>query len=310
VSERRASILDALENGRADESLRAIDAMLADCPYDVEMLIWRVNALIAVGQYELARDAARIVLRLQPDNASVAQQLAVVQSTLAAPPIGSCDPLARSYSSGLPTAMLQRLQMALHHQNYKGVQIVKSPFDLMVYQQIVFRVRPRTIIEIGSKAGGSGLFFGDLLRNFDIDGRVLSFDIVPVTGVSHPLVTYAYGNGRHLGDVLDRETWARLSHPLFVVEDADHSVVTTSAVLEFFHHHLQPGDWLVVEDGNLSSIVPETYPDYSSGPHLALQEFFRVHAADYRVAAEFCDMYAYNATTSSNGILERIHNAP
>lgn len=310
MSERRASILDALERGRADESLRAIDAMLAVCPYDLEMLIWRVKALIAVGQYELARDAARTVLRLQPDNPTVAQQLAVVQSTLATPPIGSCDPLARPYSSELPTAMLQRLQMALHHQNYNGVQIVKSPFDLIVYQQIVFRVRPRTIIEIGSKAGGSGLFFGDLLRNFDIDGRVLSFDIVPVTGVSHPLVTYAYGNGRHLGDALDPEIWARLSHPLLVVEDADHSVGTTSAVLEYFHHHLQRGDWLVVEDGNLSSIVPEVYPDYSSGPHLALQEFFRVHADDYRVAAEFCDMYAYNATTSSNGILERIHDAP
>jgi hypothetical protein len=140
----------------------------------------------------------------------------------------------------------------------------------------------------------------------DRDGGGLPQPDPDVRRPTGPLVTFTHGNGRQRDDVLNSETLAALSRPLLVVEDADHSRETTLAVLRFFHGQLQPGDWLIVEDGNLSSILPEIYPDYSSGPHLALQEFFRDHAADYRVAAEFCDLYAYNATTSSNGILERV----
>jgi cephalosporin hydroxylase len=203
-----------------------------------------------------------------------------------------------------------RMQQALHHQRYHGLQIVKNPFDLALYQRLVETLRPGTIIEIGSKAGGSGLFFGDLLSNFEIEGRVCSFDIVPVTGVSHPLVTFAYGNGRHLNDVLDDDQIAAMQRPLLVIEDADHTEATTGAVLAFFHQCLEPGDWIVIEDGNLSNIYPELYPDWSSGPHRALQTFFRKHAADYRIGAEYCDFYAYNATTASNGFLERVATSP
>ncbi len=299
------TIRGALQEGRADQALRAIDAASVGDRADPEMIELRLQALLALGQFELARDTALILGRLRPGHPAVPAYMETVERVLAAPPVGSTEPQWRSYRSEVPTEFLQRMQTALHHQTYAGVQIVKSPFDLMVYQQLVFRVRPGTIVEIGSKSGGSGLFFGDLLRNFDIDGHVLSYDLLPA-GVRHPLVTFAYGNGRRMEDVLGPEEIERLPRPLLVIEDADHTCETTLAVLRFFHPHLQVGDWIVIEDGNLSSIVPEVYPDYSSGPHLALREFFRMHARAYRIAAELVDMYAYNATTSSNGILERI----
>ncbi len=37
--------------------------------------------------------------------------------------------------------------------------------------------------------------FADLQRNFDIDGRVQSFDVFPVESVSDSLVRFAYGDG-------------------------------------------------------------------------------------------------------------------
>ena len=40
---------------------------------------------------------------------------------------------------------------------YRGVPMLKNPFDLALYLLLLRRLKPRTVIEIGSKSGGSGL---------------------------------------------------------------------------------------------------------------------------------------------------------
>jgi cephalosporin hydroxylase len=306
MSEARASVRRLLESGRAYEAMRAAEAALESSSSDIGLLALRADCLAAVGQFEVALDVARVVLVREPENPEALRLTQALEPVLEPPSFGSPRPLDRPYRSELPNAMLVRMQKALHHQRYRGCQMVKSPFDVMLYIRMVEVVRPRTIIEIGSKAGGSGLFFGDLIANHGIDGHVHSLDIVPVLDVTHPNVTFAYGNGRDLSEVLAPERIAAMPRPLVVVEDADHTVETTSAVLAFFHENLIPGDWLVIEDGNLSDVAPDLYPEWTSGPHRALRAFFREHAADYRIGAEYCDFYAYNGTTASNGFLERL----
>ncbi|MCW3068941.1 MAG: methyltransferase FkbM [Solirubrobacterales bacterium] len=306
MNDLRANIGPLLDAGRPEEALRIIDAAVEESPRDLDLLTLRAVCLADLGQFEIALDVARALLSRDPDNAEARRLVTALEPTLAPPSFGPTNPLKRSYRSELPRDVLLRMQQALHHQQYRGVQMVKNPLDLMLYQRLVETVRPATIIEIGSKAGGSGLFFGDALVNLGIEGHVYSFDIVPVENVSHPNVTFTYGNGRHLDDVLDAGGIAALSRPLLVIEDADHSEETTGAVLAFFHQHLELGDWIVIEDGNLSDLHPEIYPEGNSGPHRALQAFFRNHADDYRIGAEYCDMYAYNGTSASNGFLERV----
>jgi cephalosporin hydroxylase len=300
-----ADVERALQAGRPDQALRLLDGLLADRPTDLGLLGLRLRALAAVGQFELATDLAQLVLERDPGNADASSTLRSLEGAMAPPPFGPTDPSRRSYRSELPGSMLRRLQQALHHQTYRGVQMVKNPFDVLLYQQLVWRLRPRTLIEIGSKRGGSALLFGDLIESFGIDGHVWSLDLVPVTGVEHPRVTFEHGNGRELEATLTAERLATMPRPWLVVEDADHTCETTLATLRFFDLHLRPGDWILVEDGNLSDIYPSLYPDATSGPHRALREFLRERGDRYRLAAELCDLYAYNGTTCSNGILER-----
>jgi cephalosporin hydroxylase len=299
------AIRSLLVDGRSDEALQLVERELERAPEQRELLALLVDCLVAVGQFERALHHAGSLLARDPDQPGVRAQLQMLTEQMEPPAYGPTDPTARSYASELPQALLLRMQQAVHHQRYRGVQFVKSPFDIAIYQQLVDKVRPRTIIEIGSKAGGSGLFFGDMLRNFEIDGHVLSFDLVPVTDVTHPFVSYRRGNGRRFERALSPEQVAELPRPLLVIEDADHTYETSSAVLAYFHPLLRAGDWIVVEDGNLSDMYPTLFTDGLSGPHAALREFFARRGADYRLASEFCDLYAYNATTASNGILER-----
>jgi len=46
---------------------------------------------------------------------------------------------------------------------WMGVPAQKNPLDAWIYQEIIFAVKPDIILEIGSYAGGSTLYFAHLL---------------------------------------------------------------------------------------------------------------------------------------------------
>jgi len=119
-------------------------------------------------------------------------------------------------------------------------------------------------------------------------------------------VTFLEGNGRHLEQVLTRERLAAMPKPWLVVEDADHSYETSLAVLRFFHPHLAKGDYIVVEDGIISDLYPESCPGHSSGPHLALKEFLAREGASYEIDPHYCDFFGRNVTWATNGFLKRV----
>jgi hypothetical protein len=163
-----------------------------------------------------------------------------------------------------------------------------------------------TVLEIGSKSGGSAVWFADLLQKLGVDGHVHSFDLFPVTDLEHCGVSFHFGDGRRLAEVADAAFMGACQRPLVVVEDADHTYATTRAVLDFCDQWLKPGEYVVVEDGNLSDLYPQSYPDHSSGPHQAIREFLAEHDSDYDIDADLCDFFGYNATSCTNGFIRKL----
>ena len=60
---------------------------------------------------------------------------------------------------------------------YRGVLCNKSPFDLALYQLLLHKLRPNTIIEIGTKLGGSGIWLADMASLHCGRVRVIQVDI-------------------------------------------------------------------------------------------------------------------------------------
>ena len=75
-----------------------------------------------------------------------------------------------------------------------GTQVLKCPFDLWVYQEILFSARPGLIIETGTYKGVSALFLAcicDLIGT----GHVVSVDIAFRDGrPEHSRITYLTGS--------------------------------------------------------------------------------------------------------------------
>lgn len=273
---------------------------------DVDMQLLYCEVLVRIGRYEKVQELALIVLESDPANASAHHYLNLVASATDPPRTEGGNAEARKYDTSIPQPFLGRLQDAVHHYRYKGIQMVKSPFDIALYPLMIWDLKPRTIIEIGSKEGGSAIWLADQVRSFDLEAKIVSIDLLRVETVQDPLVTFLQGNGRHLGEILTPQLLSSLPHPWLVIEDADHAEPTSYAVLQFFHPWFNEGDIIVVEDGIISDLYPAVFPSCSSGPHLALKRFLAEAGSAYVVESQYCDFFGYNVTWSSNGILRRI----
>jgi cephalosporin hydroxylase len=209
----------------------------------------------------------------------------------------------RPLQTALSTETWLGIQKGLFSQTYKGRALLLNPFDQFNYLSLIETLRPATILEIGTLQGGRALWMADQLRAFGIAGRILALDIAPPEGISDPLIEVLPANALDLAAVLTPDRLATLPHPWLVIEDAAHTTEMSRAVLEFFDEHLQPGDRIVIEDGNTGSLMgqPEASP-----PHLAVQGFLAERGRDYRLEIEICDRYGHNMTGNPNGWLRRL----
>jgi cephalosporin hydroxylase len=202
--------------------------------------------------------------------------------------------------SDLPYELLMKIQQGTMAYRYRGIPLLKNPFDLALYPLLLERAKPRTLIEIGSYSGGSALWFADQRAGM----RVFSIDLQPPTGVAQPAVTFLQGDARDLGSVLTPELQQAIERPLLVVEDSDHLAGTTAAVLDFFDRWLHPGEYVVIEDGILTAM--RVADAYDGGPLQAIHEFLARTNGRYEIDRTLCDYFGMNVTWNVDGFLKRV----
>lgn len=212
----------------------------------------------------------------------------------------------REFHSSVPAQTLDRIQLGTLRSVYRNVPFYKSPFDIGLYLQLLSRLAPRTVLEIGASHGGSALWFADMLAAQGVPGaQVISVDIEVQAAFTDPRIRFMQGDAKRLEAVLTPGLLAELPRPWLVIEDSSHHFPETIATLDFFHPLLQPGDYIVVEDGVVSQLSDPHYRQYQHGPNRGVSEFLRRHADSYDIAADLCDHYGYNATYNPNGWLRR-----
>lgn len=210
--------------------------------------------------------------------------------------------MMRSFRTAFHDDQLTAYQSGVLSYRYRGVPCLKSPLDLAIYLRLIDEVRPRTLIEIGSFAGGSALLFRDVGRMLEIPLRVVSIDLQP-PGDYFDGIRFLQGNIAALALVFAENALYGLPRPWLVVEDSAHTAQACRAALDFFAGVLRENEWLVMEDGVLSDLgMGERY---GGGPNTAIAQFFDEHADVFQVGTQYCDMFGVNATYNPNGYLRR-----
>jgi cephalosporin hydroxylase len=131
---------------------------------------------------------------------------------------------------------------AQHTQDsYAGVPLSKFPEDLRTYEHLLWEDAPDTVIEIGTQAGGSALWFRDRLLDLQRYGRISSQPRVISVDVDHDSAranlarTNADGIELVTGDVRVAETAQAVAQlagtRCLVIEDSAHEYDTTYAAI-------------------------------------------------------------------------------
>lgn len=212
------------------------------------------------------------------------------------------------FETDIPPVLRDTIQRGTLASSYRGVPMWKNPLDLALYQRLIWETKPRTIIEVGTNAGGSALWFADLLGNYRYDGIVVTLDInpnLPEGGLPEsrtPIIGFR-GNCRDMDLVVLKDYPGLIKHPVLLIEDADHLPETTAAVLAWWHRNSLPGEYVVVEDGNVEALYPGRH---RGGPLPAIREFLAQHPDEYEIDRGYTDFYGRNATFSPEGYIRRV----
>ena len=61
--------------------------------------------------------------------------------------------------------------------SWRGVPLMKDCFDLIITQQLLWDLKPQTVIELGAYKGGSALWTADIVKALGFKSRIISVDI-------------------------------------------------------------------------------------------------------------------------------------
>ena len=174
---------------------------------------------------------------------------------------------------------------------WRGVPILKDPYDMVMYPMLLWELRPATIIELGAFVGGSALWLADLASAFGMQTRTFSIDCdIDRVQVDDPRIQFIAADLSQITDGIPMPM-AELPHPLLVIEDAH---VNLAAVLTDLDRFIKSGDYMIVED----TCAEVKYREFEK---FMLQRGFR-----YKIDTNYTDNFGYNGTWSWNSVLKCI----
>jgi cephalosporin hydroxylase len=196
---------------------------------------------------------------------------------------------------------LKGIDAGHHKVTYRGVKTVKCPFDYVIYQMLICKIKPDLVVEIGTHQGGSTLYLADLLE-VNGCGHIHTIDlpgnIVDPLVAAHPRITVFTGGYK----AYDRQQLQAYKN-ILVIEDGSHQYEDSLEALRLFAPFIATNSYFVVEDGIVNELGMSS--SFNGGPQRAIKEFLKEND-QFMVDREYCDLFGRNATFNVNGYLKKI----
>lgn len=184
--------------------------------------------------------------------------------------------------------------------SYRGVKMIKCPFDYVMYQMIIFELKPDLVIEIGSNRGGNALYIADLL-NIVGSGEVHTIDIQDsfdeLVKSHNRIKTFTQGYQAYNLEL------TKGFHNIMVIEDASHTYTDSLACLKLFSPLVSKNSYYIVEDGIVDKLGMKK--QFGGGPKKAIDEFLKTNPG-FEIDYRWCNMFGGNATFNINGYLKKV----
>ena len=134
---------------------------------------------------------------------------------------------------------------------FNGKPILQTPVDLWLFTELIQRIKPAVIVEVGMFEGGFTEWLLRLAESSDDRMMIAGVDL------KVPRVMKARGTRFFQGDSIEQSEnvasvvsriHSRSSRPAIIILDDDHDPDHVVEELEVYSAMCRPGDWLVVCD--------------------------------------------------------------
>lgn len=172
--------------------------------------------------------------------------------------------------------------------SWLGRTVVQLPEDLMMIQEVVYRVRPTVIVETGVAHGGGTVFYASLQELLGAPGRVIGIDIEirPHNRQAlerHPLrkrIILIERSSTAPETLQEVRKLIQADDHVLVVLDSNHCKAHVLRELELYGPLVSPGSYIVATDGNMEDLhdVPGGKQEWlSDNPKAAVHDFLTSH---------------------------------
>ena len=178
-----------------------------------------------------------------------------------------------------------------YHAHWCGVPIIRLPDDILVFQEIVWTLRPAFIVETGVARGGSLALSASLMSMCGLPSRVLGLDIQILDHARRAVQSLPWSDGITLweGDSSGQDAAEAVrsfvasspqGRPGILVLDSDHSQEHVLRELMTLAPEMPVGSIVQVADTIIEEFDPGHYPDRPWGkgnsPLTAVNEFLSI----------------------------------
>ena len=200
-----------------------------------------------------------------------------------------------------------------------GIPIIQYPGDIVMMQELIWKVRPELIIETGVAHGGSAVLFASLLELMG-NGHVLAIDIEirqhnRLAIESHPMakrIELLQGSSLDKS-VLGQAAEQAQGKTCLVVLDSNHSYDHVLEEMRQYSRFVSPDSYLVVMDGvqRMLAQAPTGKPEWNTdNPLNAIETFLAENAGKWEPDRRY---ERVGPTCSPMGFLRRVrekHEVP
>jgi len=196
--------------------------------------------------------------------------------------------------------------------DWLGIPIIQTPEDMILMQDLIFKIKPDVIIETGIAHGGSLIYYASLLELLG-KGKVIGIDIEirehnRKVIEKHPLFKRVkLIEGSSISEEVIEKIRKTVPNDFKVIVclDSNHTKSHVLKELQLYYGFINLGSYIVVFDTNTSRLAElgacgKMY--LNNSPKEAVEEFLRKHD-NFKIDKTYNKLYI---SYSQNGYLKRI----